>query len=77
MSIHIPATPPQNSDSDSFSSSSDEDDQNWEDWISDSATKPCKSLFDDAVFPSAAEALQYDKSVHQFDLDDVCSKLCM
>lgn len=58
------------------SSTGDDDDQNWDDWGSDSHEKQeCPSLFDDAKLPSAAEALAYDKEKFGFDLDQVCSVL--
>lgn len=58
------------------SSEEDEADLTWEDWVSDSMTKlTCKSLFDDTVFSSTAEALAHDKSVHGVDLDQTCSRL--
>ncbi|EKM79179.1 hypothetical protein AGABI1DRAFT_74001 [Agaricus bisporus var. burnettii JB137-S8] len=58
------------------SSTGDDDDQNWDDWGSDSHEKQeCPSLFDDAKLPSAAEALTYDKEKFGFDLDQVCSVL--
>lgn len=79
MSIHIRGTSVQRPESDSHSISSnddsDDDDENWDDWLSDSATNPCKSLFDEDVFPSAAAALQNDKLKHNFDLDDICRRL--
>lgn len=65
-------------DGDSASSSSmgEDDDQNWDDWVSDSLEKQeCPSLFDDVKLPSAKEAIEYDKGKHSFDLDQVCSKL--
>lgn len=59
------------------SESDDENDQTWDDWVSDSnAQQNCKSLFDENVFPSATEALSHDKVAHQFDLDDVSKSLC-
>ena len=76
MSIHIRGRPLQEPVLDSQSTSSaDDSDENWDDWVSDSATNPCKSLFDDGVFPSAADALQSDKSKHRFDLESLCIKL--
>ena len=57
-------------------SSSEDEDDTWEDWVSDSVEKqPCKSLFDDATLPSAAEALEHDKKEHGFDLNEVFSRL--
>ncbi|KAG6379463.1 S-adenosyl-L-methionine-dependent methyltransferase [Boletus reticuloceps] len=57
------------------SSSSDsedctEEDDNFEDWVSDhEQLKPCPSLFEDKTFTTATEALTYDKTTHGFDLD--------
>ena len=76
MSIHIRRSPLQEPESDSYSSEDDDDaDENWDDWVSDSVANPCKSLFDNDIFPSATDALQNDKSKHNFDLDDVCKRL--
>ena len=61
----------------SSNSSSDIDDDQWNDWISDSnAEQECKSLFDDKQFPSVQAAAAYDKEIHHFVLDDVCKALC-
>lgn len=61
------------------SSSEDEEDEadlTWEDWVSDSIEdKPCRSLFENKVFPSVSEALKHDKTTHGFDLDQTCTKL--
>ncbi|KAI0345573.1 S-adenosyl-L-methionine-dependent methyltransferase [Trametopsis cervina] len=61
------------------SSSSDEDDEEeetWDDWVSDSITKqPCKSLFDDEVFPSADAAREHDKTAHAFDIEEIIARL--
>ncbi|KAF9450547.1 protein arginine N-methyltransferase [Macrolepiota fuliginosa MF-IS2] len=65
-------------DSDSVSSSStgEDDDQNWDDWVSDSIEKQeCLSLFDDIKLASVKEAIAYDTENHAFDLDQVCSRL--
>ena len=84
MSIHLP--PPTvctqlNNDSDSNLESSNSDlsdgDQAWDDWITDSDDEQkCRSLFDDILLPSVAEALVYDKEFHNFSLKDVCKILC-
>ncbi|KAF8529315.1 S-adenosyl-L-methionine-dependent methyltransferase [Hysterangium stoloniferum] len=74
--IHVRgAAAPANSESDSQSSSSGDAEETWDDWVSESGSTPCKSLFDDQVFPSAEAALQNDRSKHDFDLDATCSKL--
>ena len=58
-------------------SSSDIDDGQWDDWISDSnAQQQCKSLFDDMYFPTVQAAAAYDKETHKFVLDEVCKTLC-
>lgn len=77
MSIRFAAPPHTQDDVDDLttSSSSDsedyaEEDNNFEDWISDQGQlQPCRSLFEDKTFTTAAEALTYDKSTHGFDLD--------
>lgn len=57
-------------------SSSEDEDDTWEDWVSDSLAKqPCRSLFDDTVLPSATEAIEYDKKTHGFDLNEAYTKL--
>ena len=67
----------QSEDASSDTSSSDIDDDQWNDWISDSNTKQeCKSLFDDKNFPSVQEAAAYDNENHRFVLNDVCKTLC-
>jgi len=63
------------SDSDS-SSTGEDDDQNWDDWESDSFQKQeCPSLFDNSNLPSASEAIIYDREKYGFDLDSICLKL--
>lgn len=58
-------------------SSSEEEDETWEDWVSDSLAKqPCRSLFDDTTLPSAREVLEHDKKAHGFDLNETYSRLC-
>jgi hypothetical protein len=53
-----------------------EEDNNFEDWVSDQAqNQTCRSLFDDKSFPSATDALSYDKATHDFDLSSTCAKL--
>jgi protein arginine N-methyltransferase 3 len=82
MSLHLPHPPDDYSkaeDTDSLSASSgqEDDDQNWDDWLSDSfAKQPCKSLFDQKTLSSVEDALRYDQSKYAFDLKDICSRLC-
>ena len=80
MSLHLATTPEQDvSDGDhsrTTSSDEDEDDQNWDDWVSDSVPSKTYSLFENRQFASVAEALQYDKSTYGFDLNETCSRLC-
>ena len=57
------------------STDSDDDDQNWDDWNSDSYPQTCKSLFDDKTLPSVKEALQYDKVTHGFDLFETYKRM--
>lgn len=78
MSVRLP--PPAShsaGESDIDSTSESDNDQTWDDWVSDNAAQNCKSLFDDKVFPTVDAASQYDKDTHQFDLADVCKALCM
>ncbi|KAG6809209.1 hypothetical protein H0H93_016016, partial [Arthromyces matolae] len=84
MSLRLPppAELPDSGDdrrSDSESSESeDDDDQNWDDWASDSLIRaPCLSLFDEKTFPSAEEALSYDRVSHGFDLNATCQKFSL
>jgi hypothetical protein len=64
-------------DSDSESAGTD-DDQGWDDWVSDptQSQPPSKSLFDEQSFKTVAEALGYDKETHGFDFLTICSSLC-
>jgi protein arginine N-methyltransferase 3 len=69
---------PEESTHDSSEEDLGDDDDNWDDWVSDSLTQlPCKSLFDDSTFPSAEEVIQYDQTEHSFNLDQICNNLCM
>ena len=64
------------SERDRSDSSSEDEDETWDDWVSDSMAKQaCKSLFDDRILPSVSEALAYDKSTHGFDLEQKASSL--
>ncbi|KXN82845.1 Ribosomal protein arginine N-methyltransferase rmt3 [Leucoagaricus sp. SymC.cos] len=83
MSIILPPTKPSgirepDVDAESVSSSStgEDEDQNWDDWMSDSLGKQeCPSLFEDTRLPSIHEAITFDREKHNFDLDNVCSRL--
>ncbi|EPQ54848.1 protein arginine N-methyltransferase [Gloeophyllum trabeum ATCC 11539] len=85
MSVHLPPSAlenlPNNEDRESASSGSeveDEEDNNFDDWVSESVEEqPCVSLFDEKTLSSVSEALKYDKEVHGFDLDLVCSNLSL
>lgn len=75
MSIRF-AVSPRTQDYAASSSSDSEDyadeDNNFEDWISDQGQlQACRSLFEDKAFATATEALNYDRSTHGFDLDVV------
>jgi type I protein arginine methyltransferase len=82
MSLHLPSSgnhvPDQGPGSPSPSGSEEEydEDQVWDDFAEDSiAQQPCFSLFEDKKFPSATEAMENDRSKHDFDLDDTCTRL--
>lgn len=83
MSIRLPAPPDvtePDSDIETGSSSSEDDDndENWDEWMSDSITQQeCRSLFEKKSLPSAEEALKYDKQTHGFDLTETCGKLSL
>lgn len=78
MSVRLPAASDPVADPESGSESEGDDDQEFGDWVSDSADRqPCKSLFGDDVLPSAAEAVAHDKQTHGFDLDALSKKLGM
>ncbi|KAG7088874.1 hypothetical protein E1B28_012824 [Marasmius oreades] len=88
MSIRLRASPgivlPEPEDEDDLGSVSgsecdDDDDETWEDWVSDSnpGNQPCKSLFEDKTLRSADAAVEYDKSNYGFDLNQFCSKLSL
>lgn len=67
---------PSSEERDQSDSSSEDEDETWDDWVSDSMAKqPCKSLFDEKILPSVAEALAYDNSTHGFDLELKSSSL--
>ena len=82
MSLRLPAhhlKAESISDEDEISNPSEEedDDQNWDDWVSDSADqRPCKSLFEDKTLSSVSDVLNHDKTQHGFDLEGAFSRLC-
>ncbi|KAJ2919153.1 hypothetical protein MD484_g1262, partial [Candolleomyces efflorescens] len=82
MSIRLPRPqtipdPEETLESGSSSSESEGDeDQNWDDWVSDSnEQQECRSLFDEAVLPSVEAAVKHDISTHSFDINEFSSKL--
>jgi len=81
MSVHLPprsSIPEDDSDDGTLSSVEDEEEEEtWDDWVSDSMEqRPCRSLFDEKVLPSVEAAIAYDKNTHGFDLDAFCAGLC-
>lgn len=63
-------------DGESEPSSNNDVEEMWSDWVSDSMAKqPCKLLFEEKTLPSVAEALEYNKGIHDFDLNAFCAKL--
>lgn len=63
--------------SQSGSSSEDDQDQSWDDFAEDSiAQQSCLSMFESKRFTSVTEALEYDRTTHNFNLDETCSRLC-
>jgi protein arginine N-methyltransferase 3 len=81
MSFRLP--PPDNisvpnSDiEDSSSSSEGEDEENWDDWVSDSNTRQgCKSLFDDKFLSCVEDAVAYDRESYKVDIIQICKRLC-
>ncbi|KAK0201522.1 protein arginine N-methyltransferase [Desarmillaria ectypa] len=78
MSFRLPAADVVDEDSLSQSGSDEDDnDQTWDDWVSDSAHQPCRSLFEEKSFPSVEEALKYDNVTYDFDLNAICAKLSL
>ena len=85
MSFHLATQRGTNTTEDSTlspehdSSSEDEDleeEETWDDWVSDSMeNRACKSLFDEQVFSSVEKSLEHDKSAHGFDLEQTCARL--
>ncbi|TDL19665.1 protein arginine N-methyltransferase [Rickenella mellea] len=66
------------SDVASESSSSADEEETWDDWISDPDRQtPCRSLFDDRIFSSPEETVKHDKAVHNFDINTVCRSLAL
>lgn len=75
--LQLKSQPEDSSGPDSSEEDLGDDDDNWDDWASDSLTHlPCRSLFDDTTFPSAEEVIQYDQTAHGFNLDQICKNLC-
>lgn len=75
MSLHLPATSLDLIESGSESGNESDENEVWSDWVSDSANaRQCKSLFEDKLLASAAEALDYDKRTHGFDLNSFCEE---
>ncbi|KAJ6584357.1 S-adenosyl-L-methionine-dependent methyltransferase [Mycena capillaripes] len=82
MSVHLArSTVPEDesgSEEGTASSSEDNEEETWDDWVSDSMEqRPCRSLFEDKILPSVEEALAYDKKAHGFDLDALCGRLSL
>jgi type I protein arginine methyltransferase len=67
-----PATPESESSS---STGSEDQDNNWDDWVEDSKGFATLSLFENRQFSTAEAALSYDKETHEFDLVSVSTKL--
>ncbi|KAK0503663.1 S-adenosyl-L-methionine-dependent methyltransferase [Armillaria luteobubalina] len=78
MSLRLPVTDVIDEDGPGQSGSDEDDeDQTWDDWVSDSARQPCRSLFEERSFPSVEEALKYDNTTYSFDLSGTCAKLSL
>jgi type I protein arginine methyltransferase len=82
MSIHLPAPDNisgPNSDPEKSSSSSDgeeDEDETWDDWVSDSNTRQgCKSLFDEKIFSCVEDAMAYDRENYKVDINELCKRL--
>ena len=67
-----PATPESESSS---STGSEDQDNNWDDWVEETQGFATLSLFENRQFPTAEAALSYDKETHDFDLVSVSTKL--
>lgn len=82
MSIHLP--PPNNisvpySDpiESSTSSEGEDDEETWDDWVSDSNTRQgCKSLFDETILSCVEDAVRYDRENYKVDINELCKRLC-
>ena len=67
---------PEDRGSDPSSDEEDDEDQTWDDWVSDSAEKrPCKSLFENKTFDTVQEALLNDERNHGFSLKTISTRL--
>ncbi|GJJ15438.1 hypothetical protein Clacol_009716 [Clathrus columnatus] len=75
--IHIRGAAPAYSESDSQESSSEDEEENWSDWVSESGRAACKSLFDDEVFSSVDLALKHDKTKYNVDIQELTAKLSL
>ena len=81
MSFHLP--PPDNISApnsdleDSSASSEGEDEETWDDWVSDSNTQQgCKSLFDEKILSCVEDAVAYDRENYKVDIIELCKRLC-
>jgi protein arginine N-methyltransferase 3 len=63
-----------NSD-ESSSTGSEDNDNNWDDWVEDTQAVATQSLFEERTFSTPEEAIRYDKEHHGFDLTSIVSKL--
>lgn len=81
MSIHLPAPhniSGPNSDPEKSSSSDGEEDEDetWDDWVSDSNTRQgCKSLFDEKILSCVEDAVAYDRENYKVDINELCKRL--
>jgi hypothetical protein len=57
-----------------YSSSGEEDDQDYSDWTEEDET-PTRSLFDEKSFKTAQEALDHDARVHGVELVPLAQRL--
>jgi type I protein arginine methyltransferase len=80
MSFHLP--PPDNISAPnddlegSSASSENEDEETWDDWVSDSHTRQgCKSLFDEKILSSVEDAVAYDRESYKVDIIELCKRL--
>ena len=81
MSFHLPPqdniSVPNSDIEDSSASSEGEDEETWDDWVSDSNTRQgCKSLFDDKILSCVEDAVAYDRESYKVDIIELCKRLC-